>query len=119
MIFRRITLPSQAIPGKPLRQFDHDLMLALDGMVTNLMGLFDKGINIDDNLDVKEVAITTNGVADTEDGFAHTLKRVPKGYIVVKRDKAGTIYDGASAWTSTTIYLRSNVATVAATILVY
>ena len=96
-----------------------DLMKALDNLMGNLSGLFDRGINIDDNMDIERVAVTTDGTPDTESAHTHTLKRVPIGYIVIKRDKAGVIYDGTTAWTDTTIYIRSNVASVAATIMVF
>lgn len=60
--------------------------------------------------------VTTNATPDTEDAFSHGLGTVPQGYIVVKRDKAGVIYDGSTSWTSSNIYLRSDVASVTATI---
>ena len=51
--------------------------------------------------------------------FTHTLGSTPIGYIVLSKDKAGHIYDGSTAWNSTTIYLRSDVATVAATVFLF
>lgn len=59
---------------------------------------------------------TSNGSADTEDTIAHTLGSVPIGYIVIKQDKGSVVYDSGTAWTSTDIYLKQTVATVATTI---
>jgi len=64
-------------------------------------------------------AYTTNATPDTEDTVAHGLGRVPVGFIVVRRDKAGVIYDSGGTWTSTNILLKCNVASLAATILVF
>lgn len=119
MIFRRITLPSPVTPGKPVRLFELDLVKTLDNLINNLSAIFDRGVNIDDNIDAKRITITTSATPDLEVAYSHELKRVPIGYIVIERDKAGVIYDGTSSWTDTTIYLRSNVASVAATILVF
>ena len=119
MNFRRLTLPSTYQPGMKLRKFDEDLIKALDGMINNLLALFDNGVDVNDNLDVEALTITTNGTPDTEDAFTHTLRRVPSGYLVANKDKAGHIYSGGTAWTSTAIYLRSDVASVTAKVVVF
>jgi hypothetical protein len=119
MIFRRGNVPT--IFGKELpnmRPFDLDLVRFLDTMASNLAALFDKGIGIDDNLDVQIVDYTTNAVANTQDTVAHTLKRVPEGYIVVSVDKAGVIYK-SGAFTATDLLLKCNVATVVAKLIVF
>lgn len=59
---------------------------------------------------------TTDGTPDTEGAVSHGLGSVPIGYIVISKDKAGHIYDGTTSWTSTNIYLRSDVASVTATV---
>ena len=38
---------------------------------------------------------------------------------VEKRDKAGIVYNGTTAWTKDTIYLKVNVASVQITIFIY
>lgn len=58
---------------------------------------------------------TTNATPDTESSFAHTLGRVPRGFIVITKDKAGDMYAGSTANTSSLIYLRNAVASVAFT----
>jgi len=71
------------------------------------------------NLQAVYVTFTSNGVANTEDTVPHVLGFVPKGYIAVKQDKAAILYDGTTAFTTTNLYLRSSVATVVWTVLVF
>ena len=65
------------------------------------------------------VDYTSNATPDTEDTVAHNLGWIPKGFIIVNRDKAGIAYDSGTAWTSSNIYLKCNVATVAFKLLVF
>ena len=62
---------------------------------------------------------TTSATPDAENTIAHELGRVPVGYIVVSVDKAAVLYKGTTAWTSTNIYLKCNVASTAYTILIF
>ena len=55
--------------------------------------------------------ITTAG-ANTEVVVPHTLGVIPVGRIVLRQDKAGSLYDSTTAWTTTNIYIKSDVATV-------
>ena len=71
--------------------------------------------NNGENIDGQWLTITTNGVANTESSFTHSMGSVPIGYIVVWQDKAGSLYQGpatGTAWTTTTISLKCSVATV-------
>lgn len=69
------------------------------------------------------VNYTSNATPDTADAVAHTLGRVPVGYLVIQRTKAGTIYNGGAAGaflaTATTITLKDNVASVGTVLLVF
>ena len=99
-----------------IRRLDQDmqqLFLMSQGRVR-----FGTGTSTDrgENIHGEFLDIATNATPDTEDAFSHTLGSVPIGYIVIGRDKGAVIYDGTTAWTATDIYLRSNVATVAAKI---
>lgn len=58
-------------------------------------------------------SFTSHAVANTEDTIAHGLTVVPIGYLVFKRDKAGVLYSGSTAWDTTNIYLKSSVAATA------
>lgn len=62
---------------------------------------------------------TTNATPDTEDAFTHSLGRIPKGFLVVSKDKAGDIYDGGTANTTTALNLKCSVASVAFKIYVF
>lgn len=58
---------------------------------------------------------TTSATPDAENTIAHTLGSVPVGYIILGQDKAGSLYQLAgtgTAWTSSNIYLKCNVASV-------
>jgi hypothetical protein len=63
-----------------------------------------------------EFQVFTAGSADAENTIAHTLGSVPIGYLVVKQSKAGSLYSGSTAWSSTNIYLKCSVASVVFTI---
>ena len=71
------------------------------------------------NLDAVYVVFTSNGTADTEDTVAHKLSRTPVGYFPVRQDKAALLYDGTTTFTSTNIYFRTSVATVAWTVVIF
>ena len=72
------------------------------------------------NIDWVITPYTSNAVANTEDTVTHTLGRIPTGYIVVDRNKAGVIYSSQkSLWTTSTMRLKSDVASTAVTLLVF
>lgn len=54
--------------------------------------------------------VADTGAIDTEFSIIHTLGVAPVGFLVVKINKGGVIYDSGTAWTSTTIYLKASVA---------
>lgn len=64
-------------------------------------------------LDGVFISGTTDGTPGTESSHAHTLGRVPRGILVLGKDKAAHIYDGSSANDASNVYVRSDVATVA------
>ena len=72
----------------------------------------DRGENISGEFQV----VADTGSADTEFSVAHTVGAVPVGYLVIKVDNAGVIYDSGTAWTSTTVYLKSSAANSAVTL---
>lgn len=71
------------------------------------------------NIDGAWITGTSNAAANTEKAFTHQLGRVPIGYHVFSKDKAGDFYDGATTWTSDTIYLKCSVASVTFKIMVF
>ena len=65
------------------------------------------------NLDAKWIVFTSNGTANTEDAVTHDLGRTPRFILPAVPDKTATLYDSGTAWTSTTVYLKTSAATVA------
>ena len=89
------------------------LLLMSQGRVR--FGTGDDGVG-GENIAGEFQVFTTSGTPDAENTVTHTVGSVPIGYIVLKQDKAGSLYLGSSAWTSTDVYLKCDVATVAFTI---
>ena len=69
-----------------------------------------------ENISGEFQVFTSNATPDTEDTIGHTIGAIPVGYIVLKQDKAGSLYLGSTTWTSTNIYFKCNVASVTFTI---
>lgn len=89
------------------------IFTCLQGRIS--FGIGTTGIN-GQNISGQWVTYTSNGAANTEDTIAHTIGSIPLGYLVVSQNKAGTIYQQAgtgTAWTSSNIYVKCNVASVA------
>lgn len=91
-----------------LRPFDRDIITVLGGFIQNLIAILDGGISFDDNMDISRVSVTSHATPGTEFSVAHGLGKTPTGYIVYGQDGAGSIYDGATANTATTLYLKSD-----------
>lgn len=98
---------------------DIDLFNALQDFHTVIISILNRGIKFSDNVDCVLVSFTSNGVANTEDAVSHTLGKVPTGFIVYRLDKAAVVYDSGTTWTTTNIYLKCNVASVAYKIIVF
>jgi hypothetical protein len=81
--------------------------------------VINKGIKFTDNFDSQIKTISDSGLADSENTIAHTLKRVPTGYLILKINNAGIVYDSGTAWTDTNIYLKCSSANAAITILIF
>lgn len=122
MNFPRSNVPSPYSPqyqtSKP-RLLDFDLSKFLESLTAALSNVMEKGIKVDDNMDVYIASYVSNATPDTEDTIAHTLRRVPIGIWVIKQNKAGSFYAGPTSWTDTNIYLKCNVASVDATVVIF
>ncbi len=103
----------------PETEFEKSLEQELLSYSRELSALLNAGLKFAENFNAQLKTYTTNGVANTEDAVAHTLKRVPTGFLVVTRDKAGIVYDSGTTWTATNLYLKCSVATVAVKILIF
>ena len=102
-----------------LRQFDKDLGTVLADWSSSLKGILDRGIAFDDNLDVRRVSVVSHGVPGTEFSVLHQLGKVPTGYIVYGQTAAGSVYDGTTANTKTTLYLKSDAATTTFRLVIF
>ena len=103
----------------PENDWEKGVDKTLDRLFQIIYEFLNNGLKIEDNSSVSIVTLTTSGTPDTETAIAHTLKRTPIGYFVVSKDKAGIIYDGSTSWTSTNIYLRSDVASVTTKVIIF
>jgi len=75
--------------------------------------------NSGENISGQFINITSHASADTEFAVAHNIGVVPVGFIVLYQDKAGSLYQAPStgtAWTTSTIYLKSDVSSLYAKI---
>lgn len=75
-------------------------------------GASTNNVDQDINIDCFKATGTAPGTANTEFSIAHQLGRIPIGFIVASVDQAAIIYKSTTAWTSSHIYLKCNVASV-------
>jgi len=115
-----ITLPS--VPDK-FEEFEevvkylNDLTYAIHTAVSDFQNEFNGKVEVVNQL-IKEVSVTDTGAVDTEFTVNHNLGRIPT-YYWYTINKAGIVYDSRrSEWTSTTIYLKCNVANAALKIVI-
>ena len=87
-----------------LRKLYEQLVRIVNGQIS-----FGKGVT-PDNIAGAWGRVEGTGPANTDFTIVHNLLYVPVGFIVVNQSKAGVIYQGGKAWTSTTITLRCSVA---------
>lgn len=101
-------------------QYDKNLDTDMSNLFTALKGRIRFGSPTDgyrgENISGEFQVFTSNATPDTEDTVAHTIGAVPVGYIVLKQDKAGSLYLGSTSWSSSSVYFKCNVASVAFTI---
>ena len=102
-----------------IRDHDRFLLQILDEWNQNLRGIIEKGISFDDNIDCVRVSVTSHATPGTEFSVTHTLGKVPTDYIVCGQDGAGTVYDGTTANTSTTMYFKSDASSVEFRIILF
>lgn len=109
-------------PENPESEFDKNLIDFLTRYSMKVGELLNGGLKFTDNFNAAIVTFTSGAVADAEETVAHSLGRVPIGFLVLHREKAAILYQGPStgtAWTATAIYVKSNVASTAYKILIF
>ena len=104
---------------KPRDSQETDLYSLLQRFANDVCKILNRGIIFEDNIDCVLVTLTSSATPDVENTVAHTLGKVPKGYLVYGQDKAGSLYKGTTTWTNSNIYLKSNVASVTFNIIIF
>lgn len=118
--FKNTVLP--AIFTKYYREVskvEQDILRSLTDVFASIESILNSGIKFQDNVDCKLKSVASHGTPGTEFSLAHTLGKVPVGYIVYGQSAAGSIFDGTTANTATTIYFKSDVATVTFKLIVF
>lgn len=85
----------------------------------NLDSILNRGIKFDDNVDCRIVSYVSNATPNTDDILAHTLGKIPVGFIVSDLDKGGVVYRGSVAFTATSVCLRNTVASANVKIILF
>jgi hypothetical protein len=119
----RINKRSNLVKGK---QNQESYLKDIDADVKNLFFLSkgrvrfgDGNVGETENISGQFVDLTSHASANTEFAVAHTLGSIPVGFIVLYQDKAGSLYQApttGTSWTSTNIYLKSDVSSLSAKI---
>lgn len=107
-------------PNKSLDEQVNELRTSIDKLYLLARGRIrfgrgndgDRGENISGEFQV----ISDTGTAGVEFQVAHTLGAVPVGFIVLKNNKNGVVFDGSTAWTSTNIFLTHGAANATITV---
>lgn len=102
-----------------VNDFERNLEKSFQRLMDQLVQILTKGLLFSDNFSCYIGDVTTDETPGVESGIAHGLKRIPTGYIVIGKDKTGDIFNGATAWTVSTIYLKSSVASLTAKIMIF
>lgn len=108
--------PFQAPGNNPENQFDKDLEQTLDKIFSKIRDILNNGLNFSDNFECHVETITTDATPGNSTVITHNLKRTPVGCLVLEKDKAAHIYKSAS--TTTTYTVKSDVASVTATLVI-
>lgn len=103
-VFREIEFQDKKIILKKLLQVLADWQFSVKSIL-------DHGISFQDNVDIASITFTSSGTPDAENAVAHTLGKVPTGFLIYDLNKGAVVYKGTTAWTKTTIYLKVNTAT--------
>lgn len=103
----------------PFEQQSKQIDTQINSIINVLQGRVRFGTGTDgangENVQGQFQQFTSDGSANTEFSVTHTMGAIPKGYIVLWQDKAGSLYQGpttGTAWTSSTVYLKCSISSV-------
>lgn len=85
----------------------------ITGFIQALIQQVNGGLDFGANVRAYGPAPITFVTANTDVRIVHTLGKVPTGYLVVNSSVAMRVFNGATAWTQNTIFLRSDTVGVA------
>lgn len=109
-IMRTFLFPSaNEIPDIATKSFAQKLIIFLDDILRKIASI---PFNQSDALSVADT-----GTVNVEFAITHHLDRIPNGYILTNTNKAISLYNGSTAWTTSVIYLKCDAAN--ATIKLY
>lgn len=81
--------------------------------------LLQKKLSFEDNFSGQTISFVSSATPDTESKIAHSMKKVPTGFLKTNQDKPCSVYKGSTAWTKNEIYLKVNVASTSITIVLF
>ena len=108
----------KVVLASPVTGFERQLDESLSRYCSDIAGILNRGIRVDDNFQGGIFTVSDTGNADTEFEVAHTISRVPNGFIIIYINKAGIVYDSGTPWTSSKIYLKCSQANATLKLLV-
>lgn len=94
---------------KSIHRFIEDIHKFVNGRKISFGQQVDSG---DQNIEGRMVETVDTGLANTEFSFIHNLGRIPLFYDVKYTDKATSIYDSGTPWTTTRAFFKSSTANV-------
>lgn len=104
---------------QPRNSWEIDVLKTLQDFFNRIVAILNRGITFTENVDCVLITTTTSATPDAENTISHLLGKIPSGYIVYSQDKAASLYLGGTTWTTTNIYLKCNVASVAYKIIIF
>ena len=112
-------ITKQSAPGS-IQKSPITYLLGVDNDLVSLFNLskgrvrFGNGVDGQngENIQGQFQTFTTDATPNAEFSVTHTLGATPVGWLVFNKNKAGDLYSGTTAWTSTTIALKCSVASV-------
>lgn len=119
MRFQKISLPSILSLLKNVSIYDKELLKSLNDQHSNLDAILNRGISFSDNVDCVFKTFTSSATPDAENTVAHTLGKVPTGYLVYSVNKAAVVYKGSTSWSASNIYLKVNVASTEVKVIIF
>jgi len=111
-------VPSDEIADPHVKQQFTDIKEWADKLQEMLDTTFRKVADIPYNQG-EALTVADTGSANAEFSVTHHLGRTPNGYIITKNDKACSVYDSGTTWTTTAIYLKCDTANIALSLSVF